>query len=49
MPLCDDAEEDRLKIGDRDLRESLADRILQAKQKDEQAVEHLEHALENTP
>ena len=45
VPLCNDPKEDRLKIPDRDLREFLTDRILQAKEHDQRAIEHLEQAL----
>jgi hypothetical protein len=44
-PFCCAAEEERLKMADRGLREFLADHILQAKEKDQRAVAHLEHAL----
>ena len=45
-PFCFAPEEERLKMADRGLREFLADHVLQAKEKDQQAVEHLERALE---
>ena len=45
-PDCCSHESQRLKLADRGLREFLADHILQAKEKDQQAVEHLERTLE---
>lgn len=41
------SEEEELKIGDPDVRERLAKLLLAAKEKNEQAVKHLEQALEH--
>ena len=44
-PFCHESERRRLQMAGRGLRESLADHILQAGEKDRQAVEHLEETL----
>ena len=45
VPFCHESEQRRLQMGDPELRHKLAEIIMQAKEKDQQAVTHLEAAL----